>query len=184
MEGLIEQARIGDRKARRELYESLRERIERMARHYALRCGEDACDLRQEAWLVVWESLQTVDTSIGDPRQYLLKRAKWRMLDYIKYNRRRRHDALDGAEDSTYGCAETEAVSSAHCTQFIQGLTARQQAIVQRLLEGDTWREAGERLGCTSANVAYHIRQIQSAYHRYDRERDEETSMATTLETV
>ena len=35
------------------------------------------------------------------------------------------------------------------------------------LLAGFTWREAGDALGCTSANIAYHVRQIRRQYEAW-----------------
>ena len=36
--------------------------------------------------------------------------------------------------------------------------------------DGLTWREAGSVLGCTSANVAYHMRRIRSQYAAWQEE--------------
>ena len=43
----------------------------------------------------------------------------------------------------------------------------RQRAILDCLLAGLTWREAGSVLGCTSANIAYHVRQIRRQYEEW-----------------
>ena len=45
-----------------------------------------------------------------------------------------------------------------------QKLSGRQKVILQGLIEGQTWRQIGESLGCTSANIAYHVRGIRQAY--------------------
>lgn len=164
MRELITKAKDGDTEAVDAIVNELKERIERMARHYAVCCGEDAADLGQEAWLGVLEALKHVDVQVGDPRHYLVRHAKWRLLDFVKWSKRRRHDTLDGLIDSEVFDIESKAVDSAYCEQFLSCLNDRQQALLGYLLSGHTWREAGEKLGCTSANVAYHIRQIQQAY--------------------
>lgn len=161
---LIQKAQSGDWDAVCAIVEKLRERVERMAAFYAMRCHEDAGDLTQEAWLGLLEALQEVDTSIGDPCQFLLKRAKWRMLDYVKWNKRRQHEPLEDVEIFTHLPIQQEAVASALSAQFVMRLSDKQRELVSHLLAGDTWREAAAKLGCTSANVAYHIRQIQRAY--------------------
>ena len=48
-------------------------------------------------------------------------------------------------------------------------LKAPQKAILDCLMAGLTWREAGTALGCTSANIAYHMRQIRRQYEEWSR---------------
>jgi RNA polymerase sigma-70 factor (ECF subfamily) len=43
-------------------------------------------------------------------------------------------------------------------------LSEMQWRILRGLMEGYTWREVGALVGCTSANVAYHVRRIREAY--------------------
>jgi RNA polymerase sigma factor (sigma-70 family) len=167
MRELITKAKEGDTEAVNAIVDELKERIERMAKYYAVCCGEDAGDLGQEAWLGVLEALKHVDVQVGDPRHYLVRHAKWRLLDFVKWSKRRQHDALDGLEDFEAFDVESTAVDSAYCEQFLSRLNHRQQTLLGYLLSGYTWREAGEKLGCTSANIAYHIRQIQQAYLRW-----------------
>lgn len=50
------------------------------------------------------------------------------------------------------------------CADFADGLKATQRAVLRCLLDGLTWREAGHALGCSSANIAYHVRQIRRRY--------------------
>jgi DNA-directed RNA polymerase specialized sigma24 family protein len=56
---------------------------------------------------------------------------------------------------------------------FAEQLKPTQRAILRYLLFGMTWREAGDGLGCSSANVAYHVRQIQRTYERWRGEESE-----------
>jgi RNA polymerase sigma-70 factor (ECF subfamily) len=137
----------------------------KMAAYYARRCGEDPDDLLQEAWHGLFEALPDLDTRIGCPEQHLVLRARWKMLDAIKRARIRRCAPLD--EDLQLPpapCASEEAVTTASMHGFVRELTAAQQQVVDCLLEGLTMREAGERLGCTSANIAYHARQIRRRF--------------------
>ena len=83
MQRVLERAHGGERRAQAELVEDLHPRIEKMALYFGHRCGVDADDLRQEAWIAILEMLPRLDLSVGTPEQHLLKRAKWRILDSI-----------------------------------------------------------------------------------------------------
>jgi RNA polymerase sigma factor (sigma-70 family) len=155
------------------LVDSLRPRVEKMAHYYAHRCGEDADDLLQEAWLGLLEAVPTVDVRIGSPRQYLLKRAKWRMLDAVKRAHRRRCASLqEEMVDRAFLHLVDEAVDRASVRDFLSQLRGPQRQVLECLLEGLTWREAGRVLGCTSANVAYHMRLIRKQYETWSEDRE------------
>lgn len=166
----IERARSGDRRAKNHLVESLRPRLERMAAYYARCTGEDVDDLLQEAWLGLLDALPSLDTRIGRPEQYLIKRAKWRMLDAVKRARIRRCAPLDEDLALPVESGMDRAVDTASLSQFREGLKDNQRAVLECLLDGLTWREAGSALGCTSANVAYHVRQIRRQYAEWSDE--------------
>lgn len=153
-----------------QLLPQLGTRVARMARHYARRSGEDPEDLEQEAWLGLCEGLRDHDPRRGGMRGYLLRRAKWRMLDAIKYARVRKREALAAGTESalsplelarppTY-CGESRAMA----LEFSAGLSPVQRAVLACLLDGLTWREAGARLGCSSANIGYHVQEIRRQY--------------------
>src|SRR5438093_1442555 len=74
---------------------ALRPRLAKMAAYYARCTGEDEDDLLQEAWLGLLQSLPELDLTIGRPEQYLIQRARWRLLDAVKRARVRRCLALD-----------------------------------------------------------------------------------------
>ena len=139
-----------------------------MAAYYARRCGEDEDDLLQEAWVGLLEALPALDLDIGDPEEHLVKRARWRLLDAVKRARVRRCDPLDeeGADCPTVRVAEA-AIATALVADFFSRLNPMQRAVVACLLAGLTWREAGRALGCTSANVAYHVRLIRRRYEEW-----------------
>lgn len=169
---LIEKAKWGDSEAAEALVAQLRQRLERMAAYYAGACCEDAGDLLQEAWLGVLDGVKDVDMTIGSPRQYLLERAKWRILDYVKYNKRRKHNPLEDCLLEACGPqVEDSALASAFAEDFMTRLTPKQRSVVKQLMKGQTWREAGESLGCSSANVAYYVRQIRREFEKAAAER-------------
>jgi len=159
----LNRARLGDSRALRTLSKTLNPRLTRMAAYYARRCREDAGDLEQEAWLGVLEALPRLDVRIGDPEQSLLKYARWRLLDSIR--RSLLHDPpSELSEDIVCNCAYQDVLDTVNVNDFLSRLTPVQERIAICLLAGFTWREAGDRLGCTSANVAYHVRRIGAHY--------------------
>lgn len=162
MKTLIGQAQAGNTSARQRLAAALRPRLTSMARHYARCCHEDYDDLLGEAWFAVFDALAVADLDIGEPHQFLLKRARWRILDYIKWARRRRCAAHEEAPlaDSAADFAP-HVMGDAVVSEISAALSDIQQVVLERLLQGQTWREVAQHLGCSSANVAYHVRQIR-----------------------
>jgi RNA polymerase sigma factor (sigma-70 family) len=137
-----------------------------MAAYYARCTGEDMEDLRQEAWCGLLEALRELDPTIGQPEYFLAQRARWRMLDAVKRARIRRcaplDDSIPQAERPHEAVLGTLTVS-----RFASHLKESQRDVLNCLLGGLTWRETGARLGCTSANVAYHVRQIRKQYEAW-----------------
>jgi len=162
MQQLFERAQGGETLAKAHVMDALQSRIEKMAAYFGRQCGADADDLRQEAWLAVLEMLPHLDLTVGSPEQHLLKRARWRILDTIRWQRRRQHLALSDMQP------HMEAYLDPHTTVDMDKLLARltvvQRRILRGLMEGYTWREVGAIVGCTSANVAYHVRRIREVY--------------------
>jgi DNA-directed RNA polymerase specialized sigma24 family protein len=114
------------------------------------------------------EALREVNPHIGDPEQYLLKHARWQLLDVIRRARVRRHAGLENEESEHLANASTAGDQTAvEVAEFIARLKPNQRAVLMCLLAGLTWREAGHTLGCSSANVAYHVRQIRRAYEHW-----------------
>ena len=172
----IIRARSGDLASQDKLRKSLTPRLESLAGYYASRTGMDSSDLLQEAWVAVFEALPEIDVTIGTPVQFLLKHARWQILDHIRWNKKRTHDALDEMPVETQELA-TSSFSDSHgfedegdvetkilVEDLETRLSTRQQKILRGLLRGHTWRQIGDELGCTSANVAYHVRGIRAAY--------------------
>jgi RNA polymerase sigma factor (sigma-70 family) len=160
------QARDGDPLATRAVVEALRPRISKMASYYGRCSGEDPDDLLQEAWVGLLEALPELDLGIGSPEQYLIARARWRLLDTIKRARVRRCASLSDETHPRHAEPDASAASAA-VSEFVRHLNETQREILLRLLAGLTWREAGESMGCTSANVAYHVRRIRRIYEEW-----------------
>lgn len=169
MNRCIERARDGDISAAQTLVNILTPRIEKMARYYARCCGDDPDDLIQEAWIGILKALSIVDISIGIPEQFLIKHARWSILDAVK--RSKRSVTIQGYEhmaDDIPGAVTDACHSESVTREFVSRLTGIQRDIVVCLLEGMTWRETGDILGCSSANVAYHMKQIRKLYERWN----------------
>jgi RNA polymerase sigma factor (sigma-70 family) len=167
----FERARGGDPSATEAVVTALRPRLASMAAYYARCSGEDPDDLLQEAWVGLLEALPQLDLGIGSPEHYLLQRARWRLLDAVKRARVRRCSSLDeGAAERLAGPGIEMAMASACVCEFAGQLKATQRAVLSCLMAGLTWREAGRILGCTSANIAYHVRQIRRQYQAWSGE--------------
>ena len=140
-----------------------------MAAYYARCSGEDADDLLQEAWVGLLDALNEIDVEIGTPAQYLIQCARWRLLDAIKRAKIRRCLPLEETEFETpsHG-GHRHAVAEASVSEFVGELKDTQKAVLRCLMAGYTWREAGDALGCTSANIAHHVRQIRRRYEMWD----------------
>jgi len=166
-EQCLRRARDGDPLAVRAVVENLRPRIAKMAAYYGRRTGEDPDDLLQEAWIGLLEALLQLDPGIGDGQCYLVKCARWRLLDAIKRARVRRCASLDERPERV-GCSEgADTASTAEVSEFMSSLTGVQKRALRCLLDGLTFRETGAALGCTSANVAYHVRRIRRRYEEW-----------------
>ena len=164
----IERARAGDPAAVAKLVSLLHPRISKMAGYYGRRTGEDAGDLLQEAWLGLLEALPNVDTRIGRPEQFLIRMARWRMLDAVKRARIRRTLPLDEMLVPEAAAPAEDPLAGVCVEEFAKQLKANQRAVLRCLLKGLTWREAGAALGCTSPNIAYHVREIRRRYEEWD----------------
>lgn len=137
-------------------------RLRRMAWYYARRLRLDGDDLLQEACRGLIEGWQKLDPRIGSPPQFLIRCARWRLLSYAR--KCRRHPTFPLEQDTAQTDRELEAMDVAlDLESAAHGLTGVQRQVVDCLLAGMTWREAGDAMGCTSANIAYHVRSIRRA---------------------
>jgi len=162
---VIESARQGDARAREQISELLRDRVVRTAGHYASITGMDREDLQQEMWLGMMLGLQSVDVTIGDPLYYLFLRGKWRLLEAIRRSERERADSLDaGAPLPDRARFEEEVWSRWEAVRLAGRLRGPQRAILYGLLEGYLQEELAQSLGCTAANISYHVRKIREGF--------------------
>jgi RNA polymerase sigma factor (sigma-70 family) len=157
----------------------LQTRLARMADYYA-RCSRlDRDDLLQEAWLALLEALREFDPALGELAPYLMQRARWRMLDTVKRTRLRMcssvHDAVADA-----GPVFLADDASVELDEFASLLSPLQQRILRCLLSGLTWRDTGAQLGFSSANVAYHVREIRRRYALWNNAHSEECSFSAS----
>lgn len=167
----LENAKAGDPRAVEGVIHALRPRVEKMSAYYARCTGEDPDDLQQEAWHGLLTALPELDTEIGSPEQYLIQRAKWKMLDAVKRARLRRSLPLnETGYEETVVSPEASIDGEVSAGAFAARLATTQRDILTCLLAGLTWRETGARLGFSSANVAYHVRQIRRQYVEWNGE--------------
>jgi RNA polymerase sigma factor (sigma-70 family) len=162
---VIERARGGDPAAREQISDLLRERVSRTAGYYASLTGMDREDLQQEMWVGALLGLQQVDTSIGDPLCYLFLRGKWRLLEAIRRSERERAESLDSGLCVADRSAFEEDVCQRWMTRrLLSRLPEPQRAILSGLIQGHLQQELAQSLGCTAANVSYHVRKIREGY--------------------
>jgi RNA polymerase sigma factor (sigma-70 family) len=162
---LLARARDGEGAATTAVIEGLRPRITRLARHYASRSREEAADLEQEAWVAILESIPQLRLEVGDPRQYLLRRGRWRMLNFINEQAARRHEELTDDFDEPAPSRTSADAHAGHLLERIfERLTDRQAVILRALLAGHTWAETARLLECSTANIAWHMRKIRQVY--------------------
>lgn len=178
---VIERARKGDPTAREQVSELLRERVLRTAGHYASLTGMDREDLQQEMWLGMLMGLQQVDVNIGDPLCYLFLRGKWRLLEAIRRSDRERAESLDaGTAEPDRGSFEDEICSRWMTLQLGSRLRGPQRVILAGLLQGYQQEELAQSLGCTAANISYHVRKIREGFRALARETQGEPDPGAT----
>ena len=162
---VIEKARAGDNAACQQISDLLRDRVLRTAGHYASLTGMDREDLQQEMWLGMLIGLQQVDVSIGDPLYYLFLRGKWRLLEAIRRSERERADSLDNGVCVPDRLVFEEEVCNRWLALKLAGrLRGPQRKILDGLMDGFLQEELAQTLGCTPANVSYHVRKIREGY--------------------
>lgn len=163
-------AKAGDKSARQTVVNELNQRISSQAFHYAQLTGMDRDDLTQEGWLGVFQGLTVVNTAIGNPFAYLFMRGKWQMGEAIHRSARARHYWLDETiadqdKDPTDACL---AMWQRTATRL--KLSPIQVDIFDWLLAGYSQQSMADILGCTPANVSYHVKRIRQVYRQLTEE--------------
>ena len=162
MKEIIELSRYGHHDARNVLIHHLHPRVRRLARFYAFRSAHDADDLEQEIWLGVLHALQEVNVEIGDPVAYLMKHGRWRALEAVKRLHRHREEPLEPTDrKDPRGCPESSAVNSMLIDTLKSRLSPAQREVLDGRLAGLSGEEMASHIGCTPANVSYHLRRIR-----------------------
>ena len=163
MKSLILKAQAGSPVAKESLVQFLSSRVESCSRYYARRSGIDADDLKQEMWVGVFAALERVDVSIGDPVQYLLVQGRFALLTSLR-GRRPEVAPLECEEQLADGeCLERLVIEGQFAQAFVSSLDATASRIVGYLLKGHSRSDAARFLGCTPANVTYHLRRVESS---------------------
>ncbi len=96
-----------------------------------------------------------------------LRRYRWRVLDTVKRERIRRCASLDDDLPPAECCSADRPDDAAYASEFARQLAPTQRRVLDCLLRGLTFRQAGETLGCASANIAYHVRKIRRCYEEW-----------------
>lgn len=162
MREIVEKAQMGCTVARTRLATVLRPRLMTMARYYSRKTWLDYEDLLQEAWVAVYEALPETKLNIGEPEEYLMRRARWAVLDYLKWSLRRQMEPLeDWTPERQVAGAEGEVVARAAVERVAEGLSEMQRKVLGLMLAGDSCTDAAQTLGCTTANVSYHLGQVR-----------------------
>lgn len=162
---LLRRVQNGETAALAEVVDGLRSRIASLARYYASRTSEVAGDLEQEAWVAILEALPHVRPDVGDPRQYLIKVGRWRLLNFLDEQAARRHEEIpDGYEEEVPAEAPARAATRCLLDRIFERVSDRQAVILRALMAGHTSAEIARLLGCTTANVAWHVRRIRDVY--------------------
>jgi RNA polymerase sigma factor (sigma-70 family) len=159
---LWSKAQAGDAGA---ILEMLGPRVQRIGAHYARRTGLDRDELVQEGILAILEGLPDLAPGLRDPGDYLVRLARWRMLDWVRWTRRRTGLPLEH-EGPVIDQALDEAGERMDVAAFVARLKPRQAQVACSLMDGQNWREVAAQMGCSSANLAYHVRQIRGQYER------------------
>ena len=160
-------ARAGDSQVIQLLLERLGPRVARLGAYYARRTGVEREELVQEGMLALLEGVGE-GGAVGqgsDAAARLVRLARWRMLDWVRWTRRRAGRVLD-EEPAVLDPTLDEAAERLDVGAFVACLKPRQAQVACGLMAGGTWREVATQMGCSSANLAYHVRQIRATYQR------------------
>jgi len=103
-----------------------------------------------------------VETRWGSIARNDRPRARRRILDYLKWSRLRRAEPAEEHGPAVAGADVSGAVVGiALLAELLSALSETQGGVLVRVLRGETWREIGAALGCSAANVPYHMRRVR-----------------------
>jgi len=161
MLGTITRACSGDTAACEALARALTPRVDSCSRYYARRSGVDEDDLRQEMWVGIFAALGRVDARKGDPMRYLVAQGRYALLSHLRgtdpeWTPLALPDEIEGGPS-----VEAEVLDSHMTERALDYLDEAGRIIVCYLLQGHTRSDAARLLGCTPANITYHLRRAQ-----------------------
>jgi RNA polymerase sigma-70 factor (ECF subfamily) len=159
LKALMLRAQAGDGEAWREVLLVLNARL---AVYFRRRLGPDQAgdvdDLVQETLLAVHSRRMTYDAS--QPfTAWAQAMARYKLIDYWRRRRVRRHVPLDDVAGDLWVDASPEGEINADLDRLLADLPARQEQLVRDVkIEGLSLAEAGARLGMTegAAKVSLH----------------------------
>jgi len=159
LKALMLRGQAGDRDAWRELLHVLDARL---TPYFARRLGTDHAadveDLVQETLLAVHGRRMTYDP--GQPfTAWAYAMARYKLIDFWRRRRIRRHVPLDDVAETLWADAEPEGGVRADLDRLLGGLPDRQGRLVRGVkLDGLSLAEAGAQLGMTegAAKVSLH----------------------------
>lgn len=159
LQALALRAQAGDAQAWRQVLVVLSPRLEvyfrrRMAAEYAA----DVEDLVQETLLAVHNRRMTYDTT--QPfTAWAHALARYKLIDFWRRRRVRRHVPLDDVVDDLWVEAEAEGAVNGDLNRLLGGLSNRQERLLRDVkIEGMSLAEAGARVGMSegAAKVSLH----------------------------
>lgn len=161
MLGTITRARSGDTAACETLARALSPRVDACSRYYARRSGADEDDLRQEMWVGIFAALGRVDAHKGDPMRYLVAQGRYALLSHLR-GAGPAWTPLTLPDEIEDGLSvEAEVLDSHSAERALSLLDDVGRTIVRHLLQGYTRSDTARLLGCTPANITYHLRRAQ-----------------------
>ena len=154
---LIEGCLANDRKAQGELYRQLYGFAMTIALRYA-RDEMDAADIMSHAFIKVFKSIHSFDSSKGSFHAWLKKIIINEALDHIKQRGRFTTVELEGAEEPGIDNSVTEKIDMAALMAMIRELPpATHSVFVLYVTEGYTHREIAEMLNISEGTSKWHL---------------------------
>jgi len=146
-----------DRKAQGQLYRMLYGFAMRIALRYA-RDESDADDIMSHAFVKVFRSMQSFDSTKGSFYAWLKKIVINEALDHLKQRTRFTTIELEGAEEPGIENTVTDKIDMAAIMDLIRQLPpATHSVFVLYVTEGYAHKEIGELLGISEGTSKWHL---------------------------
>lgn len=130
--------------------------------------GELRRELLQEGWVAALEVAPAFDRSVGVSFiDYLRSHLRWRLLNYLRHERRRNHSAkLMALENARKGSRRFDpaAMIGPELRSAIRRLPPRQRSVIAaKYVEGRRTSEIAASLGISRQMVARHLRRARES---------------------